>query len=162
MSENQGYTRLQISLHWIVAALIIAAFVTHDGMGQALDRRIQDGLTGLDGAQLHTIFGGAAFFFILVRIVVRLKTGAPAAHGSPMVELAAKWGHRLLYALMIITPALGAASWYGHMPDLGDIHEITGKALMIVALGHAAVAVGHHLILKDETLLRMLRPGPPL
>ena len=160
MSNPLGYTRLQIALHWIVAVLIVAAFFTHEGMGRALEQRIETGTTGLEGATLHTIFGGTAFALILLRIIVRLRTGAPEARSTPMVQTAAKWGHRLLYLLMIVAPALGAAAWYGHLGDVGEIHEIVGKALMIVALAHAVVAIAHHVVLKDGTLTRMLRPGP--
>lgn len=158
MSKSESYSRLQIALHWIVAILIIGAFFTHEGMGQVLRQRIELGQTGFEGATLHTILGGLAFAFILIRIIVRLKQGAPAAHGSDLVVAAATWGHRLLYLLMILAPALGAATWYGHLSGLGDIHEIVGKALMIVALGHAAAALFHHFMEKDGTLLRMLRP----
>lgn len=161
MSVIQGYSRLQIALHWIVALLIFGAFFTHDGMGRALRQRIEQDVTGLEGATWHTILGGLAFAFILVRIVVRLRRGAPKAHGSDLVVRAANWGHRLLYALIIVAPALGAAAWYGHVSDLGDIHEILGKALVIVAVGHAVVAIAHRLIWKDGTLTRMMKPDAP-
>lgn len=154
-----GYSRLQIGLHWTVALLIFAAFFTNDGMGQALRNRIEQGLTGMEGATLHTMLGGAAFLFILIRFVVRLRSGAPEPHGPPLVQVAATWGHRLLYALMIAAPALGAASWYGKMPGLGDAHEIVGKALMIVAVGHILVAIGHRVLWNDGTLNRMFQPG---
>ncbi|MCV6591342.1 MAG: cytochrome b/b6 domain-containing protein [Silicimonas sp.] len=158
MSEKTGFTLTQIALHWAVAFLIIAAFVTHDGMGRALEARIESGTTGMEGATLHTIFGGMAFALILIRVIVRLRQGAPTPHGSPLVVAAATWGHRVLYLLMLMVPAMGAATWYGHIEPLGDPHEILGKALMIVALGHALVALAHHFLLKDGTLTKMLKP----
>jgi cytochrome b561 len=159
MSESKtGYSGLQIAIHWIVALLILGAFLTREGMGRALSQRIQQDLSGFDGATLHTIFGGAAFAFILVRIVVRLKNGAPEHHGKPFEQMAVIWGHRLLYLLMIVVPALGAASWYGKMGDLGDLHEIAGKAMFVVVAGHVAMAIYHHVVKKDGTLTRIIKP----
>lgn len=154
-----GYSRLQIALHWIVAVLIFGAFFTNDGMGRALRQRIEQDLTGLDGATYHTILGGTAFLFILIRMVLRLKRGAPEPHGPPHVQLAAKWGHRLLYTLMIAAPALGAAAWYGKIATLGEIHEVVGKALVLLAVGHLIVAILHRVLWNDGTLERMFRTG---
>ena len=158
MNSPKAYSRMQIALHWIVALLIAAAFFTHEDMDRALRERIEQGLTGMDGATLHTIFGGMAFAFILWRIVVRLRRGAPEPEATGVQLAAVVWGHRVLYLLMIVTPALGAAAWYGKLPDLGEVHEVAGQALVIIALGHAAVAVWHHVVQKDGTLKRMTRP----
>lgn len=155
---RNGYSGLQIALHWIMAFLIFGAFFTHEDMDDALETRIEQGLSGLEGATLHTIFGGLAFAFVLVRILVRLRRGAPEPHGSPMLRLAANWGHRLLYALMIAAPLLGAATWYGKFEDLGDIHELVGKALIIVAVGHLIMALVHQALWSDGTLNRMFTP----
>jgi len=156
---RSGYSALQIGLHWLVALLIFGAFFTQDGMGRALRQRIEQDLSGMDGATWHTLLGGMAFLFILIRLVVQLRRGAPEPHGAPMVQMAAHWGHRVLYALMLVVPALGAASWYGKLPELGDIHEILGKALVIIAVGHAVIAIAHRVLWNDGTLERMFRPG---
>ena len=154
-----GYSGLQIALHWIVAVLIFGAWFTHEDMGDALEDRIELGLTGLEGATLHTILGGTAFAFVLVRLIVRFTRGAPEPHGSPMIQMAATWGHRLLYVLMIAAPALGAITWYGKIEGLGDIHELVGNALMIVAIGHLLMAMLHQALWSDGTLMRMFSPS---
>lgn len=154
-----GYSRLQIALHWIVAILIFGAFLTHEGMGRALRQRIEQDLTGLDGATYHTILGGTAFLFILIRMVLRLMRGAPEPHGPPHVQLAAKWGHRLLYVLMIAAPALGAAAWYGKIATLGEIHEVVGQALVLLAVAHLIAAILHRVLWNDGTLERMFKQG---
>ncbi len=162
MAEKTGYSGLQIALHWIIAVLIIAAWWTHEGMGRALEQRIQSGATGIEGNTVHVWLGGLTFLLILIRIVVRFVQGAPAAvpGTSPMMEQAAVWGHRVLYLLMILTPAAGAAAWYGGNEAPGEAHEVLGNALMIVALGHALVAIWHQAVKKDGVLTRMVRPGP--
>lgn len=154
-----GYSGLQIALHWVVAVLIFGAFFASDDMGDALEKRIEQGLSGLDGATIHTILGGAALAFVLIRLVVRLIRGAPEPHGSPTMQLAAMWGHRLLYALMIAAPVLGAATWYGKFEELGDVHEIVGQALILVAVGHLLMALVHQALWADGTLSRMFSTG---
>jgi cytochrome b561 len=156
---RNGYSGFQIALHWIVAVLIFGAWFTHDGMGQALRQRIDLDLSGLDGATLHTMMGGAAFAFVVIRLIVRLKRGAPEPHGSSTVRMAAIWGHRLLYALMILAPLLGAITWYGKIEGLGDLHEWVGKTLMLVAIGHLLMAMLHQALWSDGTLMRMFSPS---
>ena len=160
MAHTAGYSRLQIALHWIIAVLIVAAWFTHEGMGRALRTRIETGATGFEGNTLHVWLGGAAFALILVRIVVRLVQGAPGpVPGNPeWMQMAAHWGHRLLYLLMVAAPALGAAAWYGGVKAAGELHETAGGLLMLVALAHAVVAIAHQVVLKDGTMDRMKKP----
>lgn len=154
-----AYSRLQIALHWLIALLIAAAWFTHDGMGRALHQRIESGASGIEGNTLHVWLGGAVFTLVLIRLIVRATQGAPAPIGTPAMQQAAVWGHRLLYVLMLAVPALGATAWYGGIEDAGEVHELAGNALMIVALAHAAVALWHQYVRRDGTLMRMLRPG---
>jgi cytochrome b561 len=158
-SPRTGYSGLQIALHWIVAILVFGAYFTSEDMGDALKERIEQGLSGLDGATLHSILGGLAFAFILFRIVTRWTKGAPEPLGSPMMQMAAAWGHRLLYALMIAVPALGAATWYGKIEGLGDAHALLGNALILVAVAHLLVAIAHQALWADGTLARMVSPS---
>ncbi|EBA06431.1 cytochrome b [Sagittula stellata] len=157
MARKQGYSGLQIGLHWVVAVLIAAAFITHEDMGRALRSRLESGETG---APLHVWFGIAALVFIALRIVVRAFHGAPPPPaGQPhWADLAAIWGHRVLYLLMIAAPLLGIAAWYGGLRSAGDVHEVVGKALVILAAAHAAVAILHAILRRDGVLTRMVRP----
>ena len=158
MSESPtSYSRLQIGLHWIVAILIAIAFFTHENMGRALRQRIEQDLSGMEGATAHTIAGGLALVFILWRLVVRWQRGAPEPEGSDLQKTAANWGHRALYLLMIAAPVLGAAAWIGKIPALGEVHEVAGQALVLIALGHAAFALLHHFVQKHNTMRRMLK-----
>lgn len=154
-----AYSRLQIALHWGVAVLIAIAWFSHEDMGRTLRDRIEAGTTGLDGATVHTVAGGLVLLFVLWRLAVRLKRGAPEPSGSPAVVTAAHWGHRALYFLMLAVPALGAAAWYGHLRDLGEIHEIAAQVLMLTVLGHIAMAIWHEAVKKDGTMRRMVRPN---
>lgn len=159
MSKPNGYSKLQITLHWAIALLIIATYLTGDGMGRVLRDRIEQGDTGIAGNTVHVWLGGLVFLLVLIRIIVRLKRGAPdhVEGTSTMMAKAATLGHWLLYALMVLAPAAGAAAWYGHVGAAGDAHETIVNALLIVALGHALIALVHHYVWKDGTLTRMMR-----
>ena len=162
MPVRTGYSGLQIGLHWIIALLIIAAYFTSEGMGDALERRIETGAAGIAGNTLHVWLGGAAFGLILIRIVVRLVRGAPghSPDTPPMMALAATWVHRLLYLMMIVTPALGAAAWYGGVEVAAEIHESAGTILMLLAVAHVLGGIVHEALLRDGTMARMIRPAP--
>ena len=161
MTTKTSYSTLQITLHWTIAILILAAWWFGDGMGRALRTRIETGQTGFAGNTLHVWLGTAVLVLVLVRIVVRRMQGAPAPLPATTAwsEKTALWGHRLLYTLMLLVPAMGGIVWYFNVGSLGDAHGLVANGLMIVALGHAAFALYHHYIVKDGTLRRMLRPG---
>lgn len=160
MPDRNGYSRTQITLHWLIALLIFATWFTHEVMDDALEHRIETGATGIDGNPVHVWLGGLAFALILVRIIVRHVSGAPGVlpETSPLMKLAAIWGHRLLYLLMVVVPALGALTWYGGIEATGEPHETLANLLMVVALGHAGAAIWHKYVLKDDTMQRMLKP----
>lgn len=72
--------------------------------------------------------------------------------------MASDWGHRLIYLLMIAVPLGGVATFFLGL-DLGDIHALAANVLMVVALGHAALALYHQYVVKDGLLRRMMKAG---
>lgn len=153
----QTYRLVQIVLHWAIAVMIVLAFTGGDGMGRVLNQRISEGWTGTQGNTPHVWIGGIVFLLILLRIVVRLRYGAPPpVQGTPPIMVtAAKLGHLLLYALMIAVPVAGATAWYGQIRAAGEAHEILANALMLVAIGHALAAIGHEIHKPGSMLVRM-------
>ena len=93
-----------------------------------------------------------------------------------MLGTAARIMHYGLYALVIATIALGITNaWVrgdtlfglftipklspgnaGLKETMQELHEWFGNALLIVAALHAAAALFHRFVLKDEVLQRML------
>ena len=49
--------------------------------------------------------------------------------------------------------------WFGGVEALARGHGFAGRLLMLLFLGHAAMALWHHYAKKDGTLRRMMRPG---
>ncbi|MCW1950182.1 MAG: cytochrome b/b6 domain-containing protein [Octadecabacter sp.] len=156
MTTRSGYSRTQIILHWLTVVAVLVAWFTHEGMEDVAKAawRANEG----PFPTVHTVAGALAFLMIVARLILRRRRGAPEPQGTEMAKLAATWGHRLIYALVIIVPLLGAATWFGGVRNLSDLHEIAAKGLMLAALGHAAMAIWHQFGKKDGTLMRMLRP----
>ena len=155
MKTTTGYSGIQIALHWLIAVLIAVAWFTGEGAGDAMEI-VKEG--GVAGFVPHVAIGLAILALVVVRVLVRLGRGAPAAPGLPgsMSVLAADWGHRLLYLLMIAVPLGGVCTWFLGL-DVGELHGLAANILMIVALGHAAMALFHQYVLKDGLLRRMMR-----
>ena len=155
MKVTTGYSGLQIALHWVVAILILVAWLSAEGAEEAMEA-VEDG--GAVGFVPHVAFGLAILALVVVRILVRLSRGAPAAPGEPgsLAVKAADWGHRLINLLMIAVP-LGGASVFFLGLDVGDVHGLAANVLMLVVLGHALMALYHQYILKDGLLRRMMK-----
>jgi cytochrome b561 len=155
LKTTAGYSTLQIALHWAIALLILAAWLSAEGAEEALEA-IEDG--GTAGFVPHVAFGLAMLTLVVLRLVVRLSRGAPAAPGVPgsLQVKAAEWGHRVIYLLMIAVPLGGISIWFGGM-DNGDIHGAFANLLLIVVLGHTLMALYHHYVLKDGLIRRMMK-----
>lgn len=157
MKTTVGYSTLQIVLHWLVAVLIGVAWWSGGGARSAL-RTLEEG--GTIGFVPHVAFGLAILALVAVRVLMRLTRGAPTAPGvaGSLPVMAAEWGHRLLYLLMIAVPLGGLSIWFLGL-DVGNLHELAANVLMAVVLGHALMALYHQYVLKDGVLRRMMRAG---
>ena len=126
-------------------------------MGEALDARLAgQAVTGFTPAW-HVWAGSALLVLVLVRLALRLATGAPEFTGPQgLMERAAAAGHWLLYALMLAVPALGAAGWFLKLDNMAELHVLVMNLLMVVIAGHAGMAIFHHYVLKDGLLKRMV------
>jgi cytochrome b561 len=155
MAERSGYSGVQIVLHWIIAILILMAWLSGDGAREALDA-VEKG--GTAGFVPHVAFGLTILTLVVVRLVLRLMRGAPAAPGVPgsWQVRASDWGHRLIYLLMIAVPLGGISVWFLGL-DVGDIHGLAANVLMVIVLGHALLALFHQYVLKDGLLRRMMK-----
>jgi cytochrome b561 len=155
MKTTTGYSGLQIGLHWLVAILIVIAWFTGEGAGEAMEA-VEDG--GVAGFVPHVAVGLAILALVVVRVLVRLGRGAPAAPGAPgsLSVMAADWGHRLIYLLMIAVPLGGVATFFLGL-DVGEVHGLAANVLMLVVLGHAVMALYHQYVLKDGLLRRMMK-----
>ena len=132
--------------------------------------------------EIHMSFGFVVLAVIAVRLVFRIKDGAPADEPSlpGWQRTASHLLHWALYGLIIIFILTGwtfvsARGWpitfFGLFPipplvpagwppgrAIGEIHGLLVWPVLALIGAHVAAALWHHFIARDNVLLRML-PG---
>jgi len=105
--KNTSYSYGSIAkwLHWIIAFLILGAYLSVYYRHWFTEEDTPGNWTAL---QLHLSFGVTIGAFVLLRILWRLKNETPSLEtGAQWEHLAAKLGHYALYAIMIVMPLTG-------------------------------------------------------
>lgn len=172
-NTEDEYGLIAKSFHWLIAVMIIGLLPVGLGMGT-----LENSPFKFQIYAMHKSFGLLVFFLGLGRIIWRFVSAPPEhldAHAKWEVTLASA-AHFWLYVCIIGMPLSGwlmsnagefPVPFFGlQMPALigknealGDlfynIHEILGYTLLFVLALHAAGALKHHVLDKDETLRRM-------
>jgi cytochrome b561 len=159
MPTPDGYTRLQIALHWIAAVLIVQQYLFKDAIAAAWDATTKGLETTFDPLVLAHVAGGAlVMLFALWRLSIKARLVAPAMVGDSGVQRAlAKTTHQGLYALMILMPISGSLAWFGGVDLAAQGHNILKIVLLALVALHVVGVLYHHLVLKDGLINRMLR-----
>lgn len=177
MSDNQRYSNTSIVLHWLIAILIVIAFILGNIMS---DMKFSP--TKLQYYSYHKWLGVTILGLVAIRLITRLFNKAPPypdSMGKIQKKMASAM-HILLYVLMFAVPLSGyfytLAAGYpvvylglfqlpvliGPQPEikesLKDLHEILNNIMLALVLLHVAAALKHQFLDKDGLLQRM-RPG---
>ena len=176
-SNPQGqarYARGLVLLHWFMLLLLAATYACielREFWPRGTPMRV-----GLKDA--HFAIGLAVFALLWLRLALRFFGATPPITPAPAHWQAAlsKAMHLLLYAFMIAMPLLGwlVLSAEGELPvwfgiglppligvdenlahELEGLHETIGVAGYWLIGVHAAAALFHHYVLRDDTLRRM-------
>lgn len=158
-------------LHWGMALLIgWQALKVFD--------RIDDGehWVGQTLVPAHVTIGT----LVLVLVVLRMAWAAKQSDNRPKVDSAfatpAKVGHALLYAGMALLPVTGILTLIGGghgwtafgvslvakgseipwMSALGSLHSPIAWMLLVMIVGHIAMAIFHQFVRKDDLVRRMI------
>ena len=162
LQKVSGYAPIQIGLHWLIAALVLFQLLFGESMVTATDAAEEGTTLGATDAVLataHYWVGISVLVLVAVRLVVRLRLGAPApAEDNRVMALAARATHWLFYILLVAVPVTGLITVYIN-PEMGEIHQLAKPAFIVLIVLHAGAALFHHLILRDGTLRRMLVPA---
>ncbi|MBC7737175.1 MAG: cytochrome b [Candidatus Saccharibacteria bacterium] len=156
MDSNDRYGGLQMALHWATAALIVGNYFFSEGMEDAFDARMESGAVAGWLPTYHVWAGVTLLALVVLRLIVRVRSGAPAAAQPGVAALAAKVVHMVLYAMMVAVPALGIAAWFFGIDAAANLHVLVMNAMMLLILGHAAMAIFHHFVLRDGLLKRII------
>lgn len=168
------YHPASIFFHWLVVALVIAAFAVIEMKSQFLKGSEPRELC----KTIHGIIGQVIFVVIVLRLITRWAFGAPEpSHQNRAFTSLAKLVHYLLYVLLLILPIMGFIflqaggkevslfgwiwpQWIAPNPELRklfkDAHEWLGNSLYFLIGIHATAALWCHYLLNDDTLRRML------
>jgi cytochrome b561 len=158
-----GYSTLQITLHWVIAAIVLFQLVLGESMTAYVDSIAESTAVSpfdTNVATLHYYAGISILVLVAVRLAIRLYSGVPAAPvtSNYWMELAAKASHGLFYALLVAVPVTGLLGYYFEGP-YGDIHSWAKPVFIGLIAIHAAAALFHQFWLKDGTLTRILKPA---
>lgn len=163
------------TLHWLVAALIVAAIVLGVMREDVPQSQLFLVLT------LHKSMGLLVLALVLCRIVWRLGDKAPRPLPTmPRWQIvSAEIVHWALYGLMLAVPVTGyLMSSFGHYPFpffmqeawpvplvldrnpalqevFSEVHETLAWVMVGVLVAHIGAALYHHFVAKDAILARM-------
>ncbi|WP_346911260.1 cytochrome b/b6 domain-containing protein [uncultured Roseibium sp.] len=157
-----GYSRTQIALHWIVAALISAQYLFKDAISEAWTAYVQGQSFAFDPLILAHVTGGIIILaLVLWRIVLRFSRGAPPLPEKehPALKLAAKAVHVVFYLVLIGLSVSGGLAWFADVRVAANLHNVLKVVLLALIVVHVGAVVFHQLILKTAIMQRMLRPS---
>lgn len=161
--SRQGYSSLQIAMHWVIAALVLFQLFFGESMTTVVDAKEEGGVvSGMDETLglAHYWVGIAVLALIVLRIVIRFIHGAPMpANQSPRwMQMLASASHGLFYLLLVATPIVGLLAFYVGDP-WGDIHSLNKPVFIVLIAIHALASIYHQFWLKDGTLTKMIAPA---
>ncbi len=168
------YNSVARTLHWLMALLITGLFA----LGYFIDALPKSWKYA--AVETHKAVGLLVLALLLFRIVWRLTHRPPSsADLGAIIGALSRFGHFVLYLLMIAVPSAGLAyivlrGWgfdFGlfKIPALIEgsrdvarpyriFHTYSAYALISVAAFHALAAFWHYFVRKDGVMQRMLSP----
>lgn len=169
-TSNKRYHPLQVTLHWLVVLLVIAAFV----IGKSMSGQPNDAAK-LTPLALHMAVGIITLLIIVYRFVMRQQLPKPehVTAGNPLFDWVGKAVHYVLYLLVFLMAVSGVSlsiqaglapivfGGSGALPvDFFDftarmLHGFIAPALVLTVLLHVGAAFYHQFMLKDNLLSRM-------
>ena len=171
------YGSLSIALHWVMLLLLASVYACMELRGNfPKGSGLREGLK-----TWHFMLGLSVLLLVSVRVAARFLGTVPRIEpAAPEWQIkVAKLMHLALYGLMIGMPILGwlilsadgrPVPFFGaQLPPLigesvavaewaEEIHEAGGTVGYVLVGLHAAAALFHHYVMRDNTLRRML-PG---
>jgi cytochrome b561 len=171
----ESYDRVLKAVHWSTLLLIAAAYIAIWGSYAVATKEQEAFLT-----QLHRSLGVTVFVLTLFRLGWRWHARIPSLPADlPAIQkVAARVAEYFLYALLLIQPILGILYinargrrvdffFLGELPPIVGpdkvlakqavaAHDIVAYVLLTFIGLHAAAALFHHFVRRDDVLKAML------
>lgn len=154
----ESYSRVQKTLHWAIAALVLAQYVALDGISRAFGAGMREGSFVWSGVVVgHVVVGVLILGLTLWRLGLRLRRGAPApVAGSAVVRAAAGAVHWAFYGVLIAMAVSGGVAWFGQSGAAAAAH-LAGKTLLLGLVAvHVGAALFHQFWRRDGLIGRMV------
>ncbi|MGB8818021.1 MAG: cytochrome b/b6 domain-containing protein [Rhizobiaceae bacterium] len=156
----KSYSTIQKSLHWLVAAIIIAQLIFGEDMAHALEAFEENAdASGFSSPiVLFHIWGGLSIILFAVwRLFLRKAQGVPQqpAEEPAYLKFAASATHVLFYALLFMAPISGAVAYYLGVEAAGEFHQLLKPVFIVLIAAHVVGALYQHFWLKTDVLKRM-------
>ena len=161
-NQVTGYSRTQIRLHWIIAALVVIQFVGNGAIVEVSELiakgQIIDSIPIL--ARAHILIGGLTLILAIWRVVLRINRGAPELpkEESTALQLIAKITHLVLYGAIFIMPLSGIGAWFGKQEFAATVHTTFKFVFLLFIALHIIGALYQQFILKTGLMDRMKTP----
>lgn len=176
LTQHTHYDSRTRGLHWATAILVLLMWC-----GAHVIDWFPRGPLRVDARSIHIVGGALLVAVTGYRLYWRRSHGVVIVRTSALRDRAAAVVHALLYASIIVTLGLGLANaWVRgdslfsivRIPPLGTYdaaarhalseqvtnwHALGANLILLLALAHAMTALFHHLLLRDDVLVRMLR-----
>ena len=162
-------------LHWLTAIVVLVAFIYGPG---GSEERVYSAARDFD-RQLHETLGICVLALVVLRLLWRAVDKRPGPEPSarwmlltaravqvalyvllfavPLTAISGAWLERhsvTLLAGFTVAPLLAKSHELG--AQIAEIHTWLGDAILWTAGAHAAAALLHHFVLKDNVLRSML------
>ena len=172
-STPTRYSPMLVTLHWLLAILIIANMVIGHTTADDLADTNPEKISYL---KTHMLLGVLIFFLMCVRLLVRINTEKPApatAHNAFLDKLAVFTQYSLYACVFLMCLSGFTLAIETQLPQVvsGDlakplpadiknltifaIHGTTSLVLALLMLLHISGALYHQFILKDHLISRM-------
>ncbi len=173
MKSASRYHPFLVTLHWLLALLVVAALMVGFFL---LASRPNDDPQKISILRAHMAVGMAILALMIIRFIVRLRTWKPAlaTTRNAMLDRLAPIAHYGFYVLILLMVATGYATailaglnrivFQGSgeplPPDFGAYptfraHGALAMLLAILIVLHTLAALYHQFVLKDGLLRRM-------
>lgn len=155
------YSYIQIGLHWLIALLVPLQYLT-GGSIERTHHAVHMGMApdAWDVVQhhLHNYIGITIGIVMCARLVVRLLwPPLPPERPATVAQALSRAMHHGFYAAIIGQAAIGFVAsylWFGIAP----YHAVGSKVILAMVALHVAAAAWHTLVLRDDTVDRMILP----
>jgi cytochrome b561 len=174
-TSTDHYDRVAVALHWVIALLLIGQIAFGFMLDDIAPRKTPSRAFVIN---LHKSFGLTLGLLIVLRIIWRLRHAPPPWPAATPASWrhAARWGHRLLYAFMVVIPLAGATAsnfskygikfygwqippWGADRPEVyaffNRLHVYAAWVFAALILGHVAMALKHAWVDRDASLHRI-------